>query len=139
MASNGVVEAFTALAARYEEEMDRELRMLWGVGYDAFVARLTELAAKAPGGRVLDVATGTARIPAAMADGSDGTGRIAGLDITWRMLTHGAEAPVPGRRRRQPSTSTRRTSGARWWPRRASPASRYARSSSPAAPGIRTV
>ncbi|MFW6135588.1 MAG: class I SAM-dependent methyltransferase [Chloroflexota bacterium] len=90
MASSGVVEAFTALAARYEEEMDRELRMLWGVGYDAFVARLTELAEKVPGGRVLDVATGTARIPAAMADGSDGTGRIVGLDITWRMLTHGA-------------------------------------------------
>jgi len=89
MASENVVEAFTELAASYEETMDEELRMLWGVDYETFIERLTGLAAVEPGDRVLDVATGTARIPAAIAGAVDGAVHVVGLDITWRMLAHG--------------------------------------------------
>lgn len=106
-AADGVVEAFTHLAATYEGTMDQELRMLWGVDYDGFVRRLTEHVPVGPTDRVLDVATGTARIPAALTSPGDGAGRgdragrsdgparIVGLDITWRMLTQGA-ARLPG-------------------------------------------
>jgi ubiquinone/menaquinone biosynthesis C-methylase UbiE len=89
MASERVVEAFSELAASYEETMDEELRMLWDVDYETFVERLTALAAIEPGSRVLDVATGTARIPAAIAGVDDEAIRVVGLDITWRMLAHG--------------------------------------------------
>jgi ubiquinone/menaquinone biosynthesis C-methylase UbiE len=89
MASNRVVEAFTELAASYEETMEEELRMLWGVDYGTFVQRLTGLVAIEPGDRILDVATGTARIPAALAVADGGEDHIVGLDITWRMLMHG--------------------------------------------------
>lgn len=91
MASESVLEAFTELAASYEETMDEELGMLWGVDYETFIERLTGLAAVEPGDRVLDVATGTARIPAAIAGAVDGAARIVGLDITWRMLAHGQD------------------------------------------------
>ena len=89
MVSESVVEAFTELAASYEQTMDEELRMLWGVDYETFIERLTDLAAVEPGDRVLDVATGTARIPAALAGADPGAAQIVGLDITWRMLAHG--------------------------------------------------
>lgn len=89
MASDRVVEAFTELAASYEQTMDEELRMLWGVDYETFIERLTGLTAIEPGDRVLDVATGTARIPAAIAGAEDDATRVVGLDITWRMLAHG--------------------------------------------------
>jgi ubiquinone/menaquinone biosynthesis C-methylase UbiE len=89
MASNSVVEAFTELAASYEETMDEELRMLWGVDYGTFIERLTALAAPEPGDRVLDVATGTARIPTALTAADGGEDHIVGLDITWHMLMHG--------------------------------------------------
>ena len=89
MASESVVEAFTELATSYEQTMDEELRMLWGVGYETFIERLTDLAAIGPEDRVLDVATGTARIPAALAGADQDATHVVGLDITWRMLAHG--------------------------------------------------
>jgi ubiquinone/menaquinone biosynthesis C-methylase UbiE len=88
MASDTVVEAFTELAASYEQAMDEELRMLWGVDYGTFIERITGLAAVTPGDRVLDVATGTAGILAAITSADDGAIHIVGLDITWRMLAH---------------------------------------------------
>jgi ubiquinone/menaquinone biosynthesis C-methylase UbiE len=90
MASDRVVEAFTELAASYEEAMGEELGLLWGVDYEGFVERLTDLTPIEPGDRILDVATGTARIPAAIAGAASGNGRIVGLDITRPMLTEGA-------------------------------------------------
>jgi len=90
MAGNDVViEAFTELAPRYEETMDWELRELWGVSYEDFVNRLMELVPLEDGDVVLDVATGTARIPLKIASQAGAKGRIVGLDITWAMLRQG--------------------------------------------------
>ncbi len=90
MAGNDVViEAFTELAPRYEETMDRELQELWGVSYEDFVNRLMDLVPLEDGNAVLDVATGTARIPLKIASRAGAKGRIVGLDITWAMLKRG--------------------------------------------------
>jgi ubiquinone/menaquinone biosynthesis C-methylase UbiE len=89
MGKDRVVEAFTELAASYEETMEEELRMLWDVDYQTLIERITSLAAVEPGERALDVATGTARIPAAIARTGGSRTRLVGLDITWRMLAHG--------------------------------------------------
>ncbi len=83
-----VVEAFTELAPRYEEAFDRELRTIWGVSYADLVARLVETVPAAGSGFVLDVATGTARIPMTMADRL-AEGVTVGLDITPAALRRG--------------------------------------------------
>jgi len=94
--SDIVVEAFTELAPRYEETVDRELRQYFGVGYRDFVTRLLETVPSVDGGAVLDVATGTARIPLAMAGRAALGGLIVGLDITPAMLSYG-QADVEAR------------------------------------------
>jgi ubiquinone/menaquinone biosynthesis C-methylase UbiE len=85
-----VVDAFTELAPAYEATVDRELRAFWGVSYRDFLARFLAIADIREGQAVLDVATGTAYLPAQIADQVGGQGRIYGLDITPAMLTHGA-------------------------------------------------
>lgn len=86
---NTIVEAFTELAPRYEDAMNRELEQFWGVSYDAFIARfLSELPIGA-GDAVLDVATGTAQIPLALRGRVGAGGHIMGLDITPAMLSRG--------------------------------------------------
>jgi ubiquinone/menaquinone biosynthesis C-methylase UbiE len=82
---NTVLEAFTELAPRYEETMDRELRGFLGIGYQEFVDRLLEMAAVKEGETVLDVATGTALLPRTVATRAS----VVGLDITPDMLVHG--------------------------------------------------
>ena len=90
MAGNDVIiEAFTELAPRYEETMERELHELWGVSYEEFVNRLIELVSIEDGDVVLDVATGVARIPLEIAGNVGAKGRVVGLDITLTMLKHG--------------------------------------------------
>lgn len=90
MAGNDVViEAFTELAPRYEETMDWELRELWGLGYEEFVNQLIETISIEDGDVILDVATGTARIPLAIATKTESTRQIVGLDITLAMLKYG--------------------------------------------------
>lgn len=90
MAGNDVVvEAFTELAPRYEEVVDRELRQFWGLSYEKFVDRLIEVAPVNEGDVVLDVATGTALIPLKLVDKVGARGRVVGLDITLAMLKHG--------------------------------------------------
>ena len=84
-----VIEAFTELAPRYEQTMDRELQELWDLGYDEFVNRLVETMSVEDGDAVLDVATGTARIPLALASKTEARAQITGLDITLAMLRHG--------------------------------------------------
>jgi ubiquinone/menaquinone biosynthesis C-methylase UbiE len=84
--SDVVLQAFTELAPRYEEAMDRELNKFLGLGYTAFVDRLLEIAAVKPGESILDVATGTALIPRQLASKVEGLGGIVGLDITPAML-----------------------------------------------------
>jgi ubiquinone/menaquinone biosynthesis C-methylase UbiE len=84
-----IIEAFTELAPRYEIVVDRELRAFWNVSYADFVSRMVELADVKAADVVLDVATGTARIPLEIAHQGGQARRIAGLDITPSMLKHG--------------------------------------------------
>jgi len=84
-----VIEAFTDLAPRYQETMDRELRQFWGLSYEELVDWLTEVASVNEGDIILDVATGTAVIPLKLVDRVGATGRVVGLDITLAMLKHG--------------------------------------------------
>jgi len=87
-----VVEAFTALAPYYEETVDRELRLFWGVGYLEFVERLLSRLVIGEGERVLDIATGTGVVPAAILAQAPPLrihpdhGPVLGLDITPAML-----------------------------------------------------
>ena len=84
-----VVEAFTELAPRYEETVDRELWQYFGVRYRDFIRRMLEIVPHVGGGAVLDLATGTARIPLAMVEQGEQQGPIIGLDITPAMLSCG--------------------------------------------------
>lgn len=85
-----VVAAFTELAPNYEQTVDRELRMFWGVTYRDFLARFLAVAAITDGETVLDVATGTAFLPSQTAASVGPQGRIFGLDITPAMLVQAA-------------------------------------------------
>jgi ubiquinone/menaquinone biosynthesis C-methylase UbiE len=84
-----VVEAFTELAPRYVETVDRELRTFWGVGYQDFIHLLLEAAPVDAGALILDLATGTAQIPLSMARSAIDGCMIVGLDITPTMLRYG--------------------------------------------------
>jgi ubiquinone/menaquinone biosynthesis C-methylase UbiE len=88
-ANDVVIEAFTELAPRYQETMDRELRQFWGLSYEKLVDWLTEVATINEGDVVLDVATGTGFIPLKLVDKIGARGRVVGLDITPAMLQHG--------------------------------------------------
>ncbi|MCO6451540.1 MAG: methyltransferase domain-containing protein [Caldilineales bacterium] len=83
-----VVAAFTEMAANYEQTVDGELRSFLGIGYQEFVNRFLEKANLQPGEKVLDVATGTAKIPLTVASSLGEQGRIVGLDITPEMLKY---------------------------------------------------
>jgi ubiquinone/menaquinone biosynthesis C-methylase UbiE len=84
------VAAFTELAPNYEPTVDRELRFFWGITYQQFLERFIAKAHIREGENVLDVATGTAYIPAQIAGRVGEQGRVFGLDITPAMLQHGA-------------------------------------------------
>ncbi len=87
-----VTQAFTELAPDYRQSIDGELRQYWGVGYDQFVREIVRAASLKPGERVLDIATGSARIPQAIREQNNGSQRVVGLDITPAMLAQGREA-----------------------------------------------
>jgi len=84
-----VIEAFTELAPRYEETVDRELRRFWGTSYAELADRLLELVSLDGAGAVLDVATGTGFIPRRLAKTTGAKHRIVGLDITPAVLERG--------------------------------------------------
>ena len=86
--NKAVHEAFTELAPRYEQAMDQELGGFLSKSYDEFIDRLLEFAPIQADDLVLDVATGTARIPRELVDRSRARGGIVGLDITPAMLEH---------------------------------------------------
>ena len=83
-----VVEAFTELAPHYVETVDRELREFWGVGYPDFIRLLLQAAPSDGSPLILDLASGSAQIPLAMANRSADRSVIVGLDITPTMLRH---------------------------------------------------
>jgi ubiquinone/menaquinone biosynthesis C-methylase UbiE len=81
-------EVFTDLAPRYEQIMDRELGRFLSVGYADFIERLLAFAPIQADDLVLDMATGTARLPRALVERSQAGRGIVGLDITPSMLEH---------------------------------------------------
>lgn len=87
-----VIKAFSTLAPSYEQTVDHELRLFWGIGYRDFVARLLSWVEFDAAERVLDVATGSGLIPLTLAGRPGWQGRIVGLDITPSMLEHGRQA-----------------------------------------------
>lgn len=87
--TENIVETFTELAPRYEETMDSELRELWGIAYHDFVNDIVETIPVQEGDLVLDIATGTARIPLAFLRQAAVPCRVVGLDITPAMLQGG--------------------------------------------------
>jgi ubiquinone/menaquinone biosynthesis C-methylase UbiE len=89
MSNQEVVEAFSELAPRYEQTMERELRTLWGLSYLELIGRLVEIAPINERALLLDVATGTAQIPLALARRVDNHSAIVGLDLTPAMLRRG--------------------------------------------------
>jgi ubiquinone/menaquinone biosynthesis C-methylase UbiE len=86
-----VTQAFTELAPDYRQSIDAELRQYWGVGYEQFVEDIVHAACLLPGERVLDIATGSARIPQAIRDQNNGSQQVVGLDITPAMLAQGRD------------------------------------------------
>lgn len=91
--TQSVIAAFTELAARYEQTVDRELRQFWGIGYQDFIAQLIECLDVAGAGLTLDVATGRGVIPLALTRQPGWAGRVVGVDITPAMLA-GASAEL---------------------------------------------
>ena len=87
--TENIVETFTELAPRYEETMDGELQELWGIAYPDFVNDIVESIPVQEGDLVLDVATGTARIPLAFLRQAAVPCHVVGLDITPAMLQGG--------------------------------------------------
>ncbi|NOX60652.1 MAG: methyltransferase domain-containing protein [Chloroflexi bacterium] len=83
-----VIEAFTEMAPGYEETVDQELRLFWGVGYQEFIDRFLAMIDVNEGDVVLDIATGTGVIPRSLAPRMKGDGKIVGLDITPEMLSN---------------------------------------------------
>jgi ubiquinone/menaquinone biosynthesis C-methylase UbiE len=79
-------DAFTALAQHYEQTMDRELGEFLSATYGQFIERLLDFAPVGAHDLVLDLATGTARIPRELVDRSVAGGGIVGLDVTPAML-----------------------------------------------------
>jgi ubiquinone/menaquinone biosynthesis C-methylase UbiE len=85
-----VVQAFTELAPNYVPTVDRELRQFWGVSYQDLIARLLQSAPVSQSSTILDLATGTARIPLTAAPHMQNGGMVVGLDITPAMLRFAA-------------------------------------------------
>jgi ubiquinone/menaquinone biosynthesis C-methylase UbiE len=86
-----ITEAFTELAPRYEEVVDKELQRFWGWSYDGFVDVLINELSMQTGDVVLDIATGTSVIPLKIAEAGKLAGKVVGLDITPAMLFRGRE------------------------------------------------
>jgi ubiquinone/menaquinone biosynthesis C-methylase UbiE len=84
--SESVIAAFTEMAERYEQTVDRELRQFWGVGYAEFIAQLLDFVDTSSAGLTLDVATGRGVIPRALTKRAGWRGTVVGLDITPEML-----------------------------------------------------
>ncbi len=93
---NAVRQAFTELAPQYEQVMDRELGSFLSATYGQFIDRWLDFAPVNADDLVLDLATGTARIPRELVDRSK-VGGIVGLDITPAMLGQARDKCSAGR------------------------------------------
>ena len=77
------------MAPRYESLMNSELNRFWGIDYEAFVSRLLEDYSPQAHEMILDIATGTAFIPAFLFEKKLIFSKVVGLDITYGMLMQG--------------------------------------------------
>lgn len=84
-----IIDTFTELAPRYEETMDAELRYIWNTSYQDVIKLISSASPINNNDLVLDVATGTARIPLAHLDHHPEKYHTIGLDITPAMLRYG--------------------------------------------------
>ncbi|MEJ2759754.1 MAG: methyltransferase domain-containing protein [Anaerolineales bacterium] len=83
---NLIIDAFEELSPRYEEVVDAELNLFWGLRYSDFVETLLGLTPIFKQDRVLDIATGTGVIPTYISQKNGGVKSLHGLDITYGML-----------------------------------------------------
>ena len=67
---------------------------LWAPRFEHAAAHLLALTAPAPGGRLLDVGTGTGAVPAALGPSLDDFGEVVGCDLSLPMLSR-ARRRVP--------------------------------------------
>ena len=79
------------MAPRYESLMNSELNRFWGIDYKAFVCRLLEDYSPQENDLILDIATGTAFIPAFLFEKKLKFSKVVGLDITYGMLMQGKD------------------------------------------------
>ncbi|MBN1318086.1 MAG: class I SAM-dependent methyltransferase [Anaerolineales bacterium] len=84
-----IIDTFTELAPRYEKTMDHELRYIWNTSYPDLVKHIASVTPVTKTDLILDLATGTARIPLALLDNHPGEFHTIGLDITPAMLRYG--------------------------------------------------
>lgn len=98
---NLIIDAFEELSPRYEEVVDAELNLFWGLRYSDFVETLLDLTPVFKEDRVLDIATGTGVIPTHISRHNGGVKSLHGLDITYGMLKR-ADAKYAAAELKQP-------------------------------------
>jgi len=81
-----IIETFAEMAPRYEGLMNSELSRFWGFSYESFVGEFLEELHTSPTDIILDIATGTAFIPAYLMRHQKPFKQIIGLDLTFQML-----------------------------------------------------
>jgi len=81
-----IIATFSEMAPRYEGLMNHELTLFWGYSYREFVSKFLNGLSTNPSDTILDIATGTAFIPAYLQKEKKPFKRILGLDLTFGML-----------------------------------------------------
>jgi len=96
-----IIETFTEMAPRYEGLMNNELSRFWGFTYEGFVSDFLEGLRISSADTILDIATGTAFIPAYLVRKGKPFKQIIGLDITFQML-HNSRRNIDPQKIQQP-------------------------------------
>jgi ubiquinone/menaquinone biosynthesis C-methylase UbiE len=81
-----IITTFSEMAPRYESLMNNELNKFWGISYEGFVGYLLSDISTDKNDLILDIATGTAFIPAFLIEKKLKFKKIIGLDLTFGML-----------------------------------------------------
>jgi ubiquinone/menaquinone biosynthesis C-methylase UbiE len=81
-----IIRTFTEMAPNYEETVNLELNRFWGWSYQDFIRQLIKMTPINESDEILDIATGTGKIPRLIHEDTGNGHRIHGLDITHSML-----------------------------------------------------
>ncbi len=81
-----IIQTFTEMTPNYEETVNLELQRFWGWSYQEFIRTLIRLTPIKEDFDILDIATGTGKIPRMIKEIGENGYRIHGLDITHSML-----------------------------------------------------